>query len=86
MSLFELHLFTDDEIELVTSAVGRWSERNHIDVKSEHGHATLIQAIAHVSSGMKSPEPSYASESSEMPLRRVGLANAIALSVLMLFA
>ncbi|TCU20688.1 hypothetical protein EV130_11261 [Rhizobium azibense] len=55
MSLFELVSFTEDEIELVTSVVGRWSERNHVDVKSEHGQAALTQAIALVSSGMRSP-------------------------------
>ncbi|TCU10436.1 hypothetical protein [Rhizobium sullae] len=56
MSLFELCSFTDDDIELVTSAVGRWSDRNHVDVKSEHGQAALTQAIALVSSGMRLPE------------------------------
>ncbi|MEX2694781.1 hypothetical protein [Rhizobium mongolense] len=56
MSLFETHLFTDDQNELVTSAVGRWSERNHVDVKSEHGQAALIRAIALVGSGMRSPD------------------------------
>ncbi|MBB4277844.1 hypothetical protein [Rhizobium mongolense] len=86
MSLFQTHLFTDDQNELVTSAVGRWSERNHVDVKSEHGHATLLHAIALVSSGMKSPETVVGFRKLKNALEKVGIANAIALSVLMLFA
>jgi hypothetical protein len=54
MSLYELLSFTDAEIDLITSALGRWSERNHINVQSEHGQAALRHAIALVSSGVQS--------------------------------
>ncbi|MBB4272285.1 hypothetical protein GGE12_000027 [Rhizobium mongolense] len=56
MSLFELLSFTDDEIDLITSALCRWSEGNHIDVQSAHGQAALRHAIALVSAGIQSPD------------------------------
>lgn len=56
MSLFELFSFTDDEIDLITSALCRWSERNHINVQSKHGQAALRHAIALVSAGIQSPD------------------------------
>jgi hypothetical protein len=56
MSLFELLSFTDDEIEIITSELCRWSERNHINVQSEHGQTALRHAIALVSSGIQSPD------------------------------
>jgi hypothetical protein len=56
MPHFDLSSLTDDEIDLITAALSRWSERNHIDAKSEHGQAALKRAIALVSSGVKSPD------------------------------
>jgi hypothetical protein len=56
MSLFELLSFTDDEIDLITSAVCRWSQGNHINVQSEYGQAALRHAIALVSAGIQSPD------------------------------
>ena len=56
MSLSELVSFTDDDIDLITSALCRWSERNHINVQSEHGQAALRHALALVSSGIRSPD------------------------------
>ena len=56
MSLFELVSFTDAEIDPITSALCRWSERNHINIQSKHGQVALRRAIALVSSGVQSPE------------------------------
>lgn len=56
MSLFEAVSFSDGDIDLITSALCRWSERNHINIQSEHGQAALRHAIALVSSGIQSPD------------------------------
>ncbi|SEO85789.1 hypothetical protein SAMN05216228_102747 [Rhizobium tibeticum] len=37
MSLFDLLSYTDEEIELVTSALNRWLQANHLDPNCERG-------------------------------------------------
>jgi hypothetical protein len=79
MPHFDLRSLTDDEIDLITAVLSRWSERNHIDVKSEHGQAALKHAIALVNSGVKSPDALVARldevcapPPAEFPLSHVG--------------
>ncbi|CAN7619311.1 hypothetical protein [Rhizobium sp. LjRoot258] len=56
MSLFDLLSYTDEEIELVTSALNRWLQANHVDPNSERGRVELNNAIMLVSSGVTSPD------------------------------
>lgn len=56
MVLFELLSYSDDEIDLITSTLRRWSEETHVDIQSEQGRAALMRAIALVSSGVNSRE------------------------------
>ncbi|TCU07006.1 hypothetical protein [Rhizobium sullae] len=53
MVLFELLSFTDEEVDLITSGLRRWSQKNHIDVHSERGEDALKRAIGLVSCGVK---------------------------------
>ncbi|EJT04972.1 hypothetical protein [Rhizobium sp. CCGE 510] len=52
----ELLSFSDNEIDLITTAVGRWAHRNHVDVESELGKAAMKYAIALVGSGAASSD------------------------------
>ncbi|NLS06344.1 hypothetical protein HGP14_23815 [Rhizobium sp. P32RR-XVIII] len=56
MSLFDLLSYTDEEIELVTSALSCWLKSNHVDPSSERGRAALSKAILLVRSGVASPD------------------------------
>lgn len=56
MSLLELLSYTDEEIDLVTSALGGWLKTNHVDPQSERGRAALSKAILLVQSGVASPD------------------------------
>jgi hypothetical protein len=54
MSLFALLSYTDEEIELVTSALSYWLRANRVDPHRERGRAAMNNALLLVSSGVTS--------------------------------
>ncbi|ABC90791.1 hypothetical protein RHE_CH02006 [Rhizobium etli CFN 42] len=53
---FEMVSFTDAEFDLITTTVGRWAQRNHVEVESALGEAAMKYAVALVSRGLNSDE------------------------------
>ncbi|APO79298.1 hypothetical protein AM571_PC01567 (plasmid) [Rhizobium etli 8C-3] len=56
MVLFELLSFTDEEVDLITCALRRWSQKNHVEIHSERGQNAVKRAIELVACGIKSSE------------------------------
>ncbi|APO71074.1 hypothetical protein IE4872_PD00543 (plasmid) [Rhizobium gallicum] len=56
MVLFELLSFTDEEVDLITSALRRWSQKNRVEIHSERGQDAVKRAIELVSCGIKSSD------------------------------
>jgi hypothetical protein len=56
MSLFELLSYTDEEIEMVTSALSHWLQANHVHPECERGRDAMNHALLLVSSGVTSPD------------------------------
>ncbi|NLS08341.1 hypothetical protein HGP14_34755 [Rhizobium sp. P32RR-XVIII] len=55
-SVFELLSCTDDEIELISSALSCRSQSNQVNLQSERGQQALTAAISLVNAGVKAPE------------------------------
>ncbi|AJD44705.1 hypothetical protein C9413_29030 [Rhizobium sp. SEMIA 4085] len=56
MVLFELLSFTDEEVDLITSGLRQWSQKNRVDIHSERGQDAVKRAIELVSCGIKTSD------------------------------
>ncbi|MGY5810208.1 hypothetical protein ACXHXG_21220 [Rhizobium sp. LEGMi198b] len=59
MLLSNLLTLEDDEIEIVTTIVKLWCEKNHVDLDSDCGKSAMAAAVNHVVAGEKTPEALY---------------------------